>query len=64
MNIALEIKSANIAQKSTRQAIYIYNNLRTHLGLNLRKKGEVHLNPNLKYKSYWINNVNLVQLTI
>ena len=32
-------------------AIY-YNNLRTHFSLDLRKPAEVHLNPNIKYKSY------------
>ncbi len=32
------------------QAVYIYNNLRTHFSLDLRKSAEVHLDPNMKYK--------------
>ena len=46
------IKNTAIAQKITKQAVYIYNNLRTHSSLDLRKPAEVHLNPNIKYKSY------------
>ncbi len=57
------IKNTAIAQKITKQAVYIYNNLRTHFSLNLRKPAEVHLNPNIKYKSYRRNNVNLHELT-
>ena len=58
------IKDTDLAQKITKQAVYIYNNLRTHFSLNLRKPNEVHLNPNIKYKSYRKNNVNLPELTI
>ena len=58
------IKNTDLAQKMTQQAVYIYNNLRTHFSLNLRKPAEVHLNPNIKYKSYRKNNVNLPELTI
>ncbi|WP_233487609.1 IS3 family transposase [Winogradskyella epiphytica] len=58
------IKNTDLAQKMTNQAIYIYNNLRTHFSLDLRKPAEVHLNPNIKYKSYRKNNVNLHELTI
>ncbi|MCG0017758.1 IS3 family transposase [Winogradskyella immobilis] len=58
------IKNTHLAQKMTEQAVYIYNNLRTHFSLNLRKPVEVHLNPNIKYKSYRKNNVNLPELTI
>ena len=58
------IKNTNIAQKMTKQAVEIYNNLRTHYSLNLRKPAEVHLNPNIKYKSYRKNKVNLPELTI
>ncbi len=54
----------DLAQKITDQAVYIYNNLRTHFNLELRKPTEVHLNPNIKYKSYRKNNVNLHELTI
>ena len=58
------IKNKELAQKLTQQAVYIYNNLRTHFSLNLRKPAEVHLNPNIKYRSYRKNNVNLHQLHI
>jgi len=58
------IKNTELAQKMTEQAVYIYNNLRTHFSLDLRKPAEVHLNPNIKYKSYRKNNVNLPELTI
>ncbi|MCG0017748.1 IS3 family transposase [Winogradskyella immobilis] len=58
------IKNTDIAQQMTEQAVYIYNNLRTHFSLDLRKPAEVHLNPNIKYKSYRKNNVNLPELTI
>jgi putative transposase len=53
------IKNTAIAQEITKHAVYIYNNLRTHFSLDLRKPAEVHLNPNIKYKSYRRNNVNL-----
>ncbi len=58
------IKNTDLDQKMTEQAVYIYNNLRTHFSLDLRKPAEVHLNPNIKYKSYRKNNVNLPELTI
>ncbi|WP_084399645.1 integrase core domain-containing protein [Pseudotamlana agarivorans] len=58
------IKNTDLAQKMTQQAVYIYNNLRTHFSLDLRKPAEVHINPNIKYKSYRKNNVNLPELTI
>jgi putative transposase len=58
------IKNTDIAQQITKQAVSIYNNLRTHFSLGLRKPAEVHLNPNIKYKSYRRNNVNLTELTI
>ncbi|WP_166461225.1 integrase core domain-containing protein, partial [Flavicella sediminum] len=58
------IKNTKLAQKMTKQAVYIYNNLRTHYSLELRKPAEVHLNPNIKYKSYRKNNVNLPELNI
>jgi export-related chaperone CsaA len=58
------IKNTDIAQQITKQAVSIYNNLRTHFSLGLRKPAEVHLNPNIKYKSYRRNNVNLTELLI
>jgi hypothetical protein len=48
----------------TEQAVYIYNNLRTHFSLDLRKPAEVHLNPNIKYKSYRKNKLNLTEFKI
>ena len=53
------IKNTELAQKMIKQAVYIYNNLITHFSLRLRKPAEVHLNPNIKYKSYRKNKVNL-----
>ena len=58
------IKNTPVAQKITKQAVYIYNNLRTHFSLGLRKPAEVHLNPNIKYKNYRKNNLILKPLTI
>ncbi len=58
------IKNTKMAQKLTDQAVYIYNNLRTHFSLDLRKPDEVHRNPNIKYRSYRKNNVSLPELTI
>jgi transposase InsO family protein len=58
------IRNTNISKQFTKQAVYIYNNVRTHFRLNLRKPAEVRVNPNLKYKSYPRNNVNLTELTI
>jgi putative transposase len=58
------IKNTYIGQQITKQAVSIYNNLRTHFSLDLRKPAEVHLNPNIKYKSYRRNNVNLPELLI
>jgi transposase InsO family protein len=58
------LKNTEMAKKMTEQAVYIYNNLRTHFSLNLRKPAEVHLNPTIKYKSYRKNKVNLPELTI
>nr|WP_240614894.1 IS3 family transposase [Polaribacter filamentus] len=52
------IKNTNIAQEVTKQVVYIYNNLRTLFSLGLRKPAEVHLNPNIKYKSYRKNKLN------
>jgi transposase InsO family protein len=58
------LKNTDIAQQMTIQAVDIYNNLRSHYSLDLRKPAEVHLNPNIKYKSYRKNKVNLPELTI
>jgi len=58
------IKDTSLANKMVNQAVYIYNNLRAHLSLELRKPGEVHLNPDLEYKSYRKNQKNIKELTI
>jgi putative transposase len=58
------IKNTTIAQEAANQAVYIYNNLRTHFSLDLRKPAEVHLNPNIKYKSYRKNKLKLTELKI
>jgi len=44
------IKNTAIAQEITEQAVHIYNNLKTHFSLDLRKPAEVHLKPTIKYK--------------
>ncbi len=56
------IKDTALAQKMTKQAIYIYNNLRTHYSLDLRKPAEVHQNPDIEYKSYKRDKKNLIKL--
>lgn len=58
------IKNTELAKKMTDQAVYIYNNLRPHLSLNLRKPSEVHMNPDLAYKSYKKVKVDIIQLKI
>ena len=58
------IKNTELAQKMVNNAVYIYNHLRTHFSLGLRKPFEVHNNPNINYKSYRKNNVNLLELKI
>jgi transposase InsO family protein len=58
------IKKTTIAKEVAQQAVSIYNNLRTHFSLDLRKPAEVYLNPNIKYKSYRRNNVNLTEIKI
>jgi len=46
------IKNTELAQKIVKEAVDIYNNLRPHLSLEMRKPSEIHENPNIKYKSY------------
>jgi len=58
------IKNTDLAQKMVKNAVYIYNHLRTHFSLDLRKPFEVHNKPDIKYKSYRKNKVNLTELTI
>jgi len=56
------IKNTKLAEKMTKQAVEIYNNLRAHLSLDLRKPAEVHNNPTIKYKSYKRNKKKLTEL--
>jgi putative transposase len=51
MNMALEtlLKTPPLLKKSEKK-VPIYNNLRTHFSLDLRKPAELHLNLNIKYK--------------
>jgi len=42
------IKNSELARKMINQAVYIYNNLRPHLSLELQKPYQVHLNPNVQ----------------
>jgi putative transposase len=58
------IKNTIIAPKITKQAVSVYNNLRTPFYFVLSKIIEVHLNPNIKYKSYRRYNINLTELLI
>ena len=58
------IKDTKTAKIATKNAVYIYNNKRPHLSLDYRKPNEVHLNPNIKYKSYRKKQQILTELTI
>lgn len=58
------IKNLNIATKITKKAVFVYNNLRTHFSLNLNKPNQVHLKPEIQYKCYRKNKLNLNLLTI
>ncbi|KPM30208.1 Transposase IS3 family [Croceitalea dokdonensis DOKDO 023] len=58
------IKNTILAQKMTKKAIFIYNNLRTHWSLNLKTPIQAHLNKNCDYKSYRKNKKQLEFLTI
>jgi len=62
--LKLTIKDTLTAQKIVKEAVQIYNVLRPHLSLNLRKPAEVHMNPNIKYKSYKRNKNQVTDLVI
>ncbi len=51
------IKNTKLAQKIAKKAVYIYNNLRPHLSLDLNTPSFVHLNKNVNYKSYKRNKI-------
>jgi len=58
------LKNTAIAQEVTKQAVYIYNNLRTHFSLDLRKPVEVHINPTVAYKCYRRNKKKVKKILI
>ena len=62
--LKLNIKNTKLAQKMTKNAIFIYNNIRTHWSLDLKTPAHVHLNKNNDYKSYRKNKDQLELLTI
>jgi len=46
------INTTNLAQKTTKKLSLIYNNIRTHLRLDLNALSSVQLHQNVPYKSY------------
>lgn len=58
------IKNVTLAKKMAKRAVDIYNNRRLHHSLRLKTPSEVHLNPNIKYRSYRKNRDNLKLLTL
>ncbi len=58
------IKDLLLAQKIVKESVFIYNNLRLHDSLALRNPAEVHMNPNIPYKSYRKNKELLKDLKI
>lgn len=57
------IKNTKFAKKLVKRAVDIYNNLRPHLSLDFETPQMVHLNQNIKYKSYRKNKNKLEFLT-
>lgn len=57
------IPNKDIAQKMIKRAVTVYNNKRLHESLKMRTPNDVHLNPNIIYRSYrknkTINYLNL-----
>ena len=62
--LKLTIKNTKLAQRITKRAVEIYNNIRPHLSLDLYTPKHVHINKNVKYKSYRKNQNNLEFLTL
>ena len=58
------IKNTKLAKKIVKRAVDIYNNLRPHLSLDFETPQMVHLNQNIKYKSYRKNKNKLEFLTL
>ena len=62
--LKLTIKNTKLAQRITKRAVEIYNNIRPHLSLDLYTPKHVHINQNVNYKSYRKNQNNLELLTL
>ena len=62
--LKLTIKNTKLAQRITKRAVQIYNNIRPHLSLDLYTPKYVHINQNVSYKSYRKNQKNLEFLTL
>lgn len=62
--LKVTIKNTKLAEKMTKHAVLVYNNLRPHLSLDMLTPKNVHLNQQVKYKSYRKNKLNLQELTI
>ena len=58
------LKNTRLAEKMTTRAVSIYNNLRPHLSLNMLSPSDVHINQQVKYKTYRKNKLNLQELII
>ena len=58
------IKDLSLAQKIVKESVFVYNNLRLHDSLDLRNPVDVHMNPNIPYKSYKKNKEQLKDLKI
>jgi putative transposase len=58
------IKDTKLAEKITKHAVLTYNDLRPHLSLNMLTPKDVHMNRQVKYKSYRKNKLNLQELII
>ena len=62
--LKITLKNTKLAQKITKRAINIYNNIRPHLSLDLHTPKHVHINQNVDYKSYRKNKNKLELLTL
>ena len=58
------LKNTQLAEKMTKRAVRVYNNLRPHLSLNMLCPKDVHINQQINYKSYRKNKLNLQELII
>lgn len=58
------LKNTELAEKMTKRAVSVYNNLRPHLSLDMLCPSDVHVNQQINYKSYRKNKLNLQELLI